>query len=271
MHFFISNVIQLTHNPFAVSFSWLGLRAKRSSQDDLFTFWAQNLSRTIIYIDGYNLYYSRLKGTPYKWLDVGMLFRDQILKPQDPSANVVCIKYFTSPVKASYARHGTASAHAQTQYHRALKSIHGDLIQIIQGFHIFVTTNMPAYVEGVEPDKQNISPVWRIEEKQTDVNLGLQVYRDAVRDQCDQQVICTNDSDLEPALQLVRQDAPSVQIGLVVPLRVNGLPGGAVSNKRLTKRVHWVRQHILDAELESSQLPNNVNTNKKPAQKPDHW
>ena len=24
------------------------------------------MSRTIIYIDGYNLYYSRLKGTPYK-------------------------------------------------------------------------------------------------------------------------------------------------------------------------------------------------------------
>ena len=24
--------------------------------------------RTIIYIDGYNLYYSRLKNTPFKWL-----------------------------------------------------------------------------------------------------------------------------------------------------------------------------------------------------------
>ena len=229
------------------------------------------MSRTIIYIDGYNLYYSRLKGTPHKWLDVGTLFRDLILKPQDPSANVVCIKYFTSPVKASYARHGDASAHAQTQYHRALKAIHGDLIQIIQGFHIFGKTNMPLHVEGEEPDKQNLVPVWMIEEKQTDVNLALQVYRDAVRGECDHQVICTNDSDLEPALQLVRQDAPNVQIGLVVPLREKGLSGDAVSNKRLTKRVHWVRQHILDAELESSQLPKNVNTNKKPAQKPAHW
>ena len=88
------------------------------------------MSPTIIYVDGYNLYYSRLKGTPYKWLDLGTLFRDQILKPQDPSANVICIKYFTSPVKASYARHGEASAHAQTQYHRALKATHGELVQI---------------------------------------------------------------------------------------------------------------------------------------------
>lgn len=229
------------------------------------------MSRTIIYIDGYNLYYSRLKGTSYKWLDVGQLFRDRILKPQDPKANVVCIKYFTSPVKASYARHGVASEHAQTQYHRALKAVHGDLIQIIQGFHIFEKTNMPSHVEGAEPDKQNLTPVWMIEEKQTDVNLALQLYRDAVRATCDQQVICSNDSDLEPALQLVRQDAPTIQMGLVVPLREKGFTRDAVSNKRLTKRVHWVRQHILDAELEGSQLPRNVNTNKKPAQKPAHW
>ena len=130
---------------------------------------------------------------------------------------------------------------------------------------------MPSYAEGEEPDKQNLAPVWMIEEKQTDVNLALQVYRDAVRGECDQQVICTNDSDLEPALQLVRQDASNVRIGLVVPLREKGLSGDAVSNKRLTKRVHWVRQHILDSELEGSQLPKNVNTNKKPAKKPDHW
>jgi hypothetical protein len=26
--------------------------------------------RTSIYIDGFNLYYRALKGTPYKWLDV---------------------------------------------------------------------------------------------------------------------------------------------------------------------------------------------------------
>ncbi|MDP2369713.1 NYN domain-containing protein [Rhodoferax sp.] len=71
--------------------------------------------RTIIYIDGYNLYYSRLKNTPYKWLDIVALFRDRILMPQDPSAEVVAVKYFTAPVMASYARHGAKSEQAQTQ------------------------------------------------------------------------------------------------------------------------------------------------------------
>jgi hypothetical protein len=76
---------------------------------------------------------------------------------------------------------------------------------------------------------------------------------------------------IEPALHLVRLDAPNVQVGLVVPLREKGLTGGAVSNKRLTKKVDWVRQHILNIELENSQLPKNVNTKKKPAQKPAYW
>jgi hypothetical protein len=57
----------------------------------------------------------------------------------------------------------------------------------------------------------------------------------------------------------------------VVPLREKGLTGGTVSNKRLTKKVDWVRQHILNIELENSQLPKNVNTKKKPAQKSAHW
>ena len=51
------------------------------------------MAKTCIYIDGYNLYYSRLKGTPYKWLDIVALSRDQIVLPQDPRSKVVAIKF----------------------------------------------------------------------------------------------------------------------------------------------------------------------------------
>ena len=36
--------------------------------------------RTIVYVDGFNLYYGAVKGTPYKWLDLGALFR-RVLAP----------------------------------------------------------------------------------------------------------------------------------------------------------------------------------------------
>ena len=229
------------------------------------------LTRTTIYIDGYNLYYSRLKGTPYKWLDLATLFRDRILRPQDPGAEVVTIKYFTAPVKAAYARHGAASPEAQAQYHRALLARDPGQMQIINGFHIFQPTSLPSYQPDVEPSKSSVSRVWMIEEKQTDVNIALHIYRDAVRGACDQLVICSNDSDMEPALRMVREDVPTAIVGLVMPLRDKDTANGKVPNKRLTALAHWVRHHIRDDELAQSQLPQNVPTKKKPASKPTHW
>lgn len=227
--------------------------------------------KTNIYIDGYNLYYSRLKGTAFKWLDLAFLFCDQIVRQQDPSAQVCSVKFFTSPVKASYARHGQASEHAQTQYHRALLAKYPDLIEIIKGFHIFQPTALPVFEHGEAPSKSKVAKVWMIEEKQTDVNIALQAYRDVARGICDQVVICSNDSDLEPALRLIREDAPHAKIGLIMPLRPQAQGDGKVPNKRLTPLAHWVRHHILDDELMRAQLPQNVPTKKKPAIKPPHW
>ncbi|MGB4115900.1 MAG: NYN domain-containing protein [Polaromonas sp.] len=229
------------------------------------------MAKTIIYIDGFNLYYSRLKGTAFKWLDLVALFRDQIVLQQDPSAQVHSVKFFTSPVKASYARHGQASEHAQTQYHRALLAKYPDLIEIIKGFHIFQPTGLPVFEEGQAPSKSKVAKVWMIEEKQTDVNIALQAYRDVARGICDQVVICSNDSDLEPALRLIHEDAPAVTIGLIMPLGAHAQGDGKVPNKRLTPLAHWVRHHILDDELMRAQLPQNVHTKKKPAIKPPHW
>ena len=64
------------------------------------------MPRTIVFIDGFNLYYSRLRGSPFKWLDIVALFRDQIVRVQDPDTEVVGVHYFTAPIKASYASHG---------------------------------------------------------------------------------------------------------------------------------------------------------------------
>jgi len=227
--------------------------------------------RTTVYIDGYNLYYSRLRGSPFKWLDVVALFRDAILAVQDPSANVVAVKFFTAPIKASYARHGADSESAQKRYHRALLLRHPDLIEVIQGFHILGTSFLPRHVPGQPPNKVELHPVWMIEEKQTDVNLARHIYRDAMRWQCEQLVVCSNDSDLEPALQMVRSDAPGIVIGLVTPLRETAKQEGVYSNKRLTALADWVRHHIRDEELAAAQLPTHVPSRKKPVSKPSHW
>lgn len=55
-----------------------------------------------VYIDGFNLYYGALKGTPYKWLNFHALCR-RILQPHN---TLVQIKYFTARVKDRPGRSG---------------------------------------------------------------------------------------------------------------------------------------------------------------------
>jgi hypothetical protein len=223
--------------------------------------------RTIVYIDGYNLYYSLLRGSPHKWLDLVALFRTQILAAQEPEATLVKLKFFTSPAKAKFAAHGRDSVTAQNEYHRALRARYGDLVEIINGFHETLAAPMLRYREP--PERTDRVKVWHLEEKQTDVNLALQIYRDAVRGAADLQVICSNDSDVEPSLLLVRQDAPEVRIGLVVPL-----PSASEDrhpNVRLMKLSHWVRHAIRPEELAAAQLPAVVPTKRKAARRPGHW
>ncbi|MDH4376612.1 MAG: hypothetical protein QE494_09955 [Ramlibacter sp.] len=53
--------------------------------------------RTVVYIDGYNLYYGLLRGTKFKWLDVVVLFQEHVL---DSAAELVDARYYTAPVLA---------------------------------------------------------------------------------------------------------------------------------------------------------------------------
>ena len=71
--------------------------------------------KTIVYIDGYNLYYGLLKGTAYKWLDL-LAFARQLL-PDDHE--VVAVKYFTS-CTLTYP-HDNAAVERQNVYLQALE------------------------------------------------------------------------------------------------------------------------------------------------------
>jgi len=98
------------------------------------------------------------------------------------------------------------------------------------------------------------------------------MYRDATKNLCDQQILVSNDSDLEFALKLIKQDFPQVALGLVIPRRKP--EKGATPrppNKGLSRHVNWTRNHILDEECAKFQLPDKIPTNKKPIIKPDYW
>ena len=224
--------------------------------------------RTIVYIDGYNFYYGRLKDTPYKWLDIVKLFEKRIVREQLPHTEIILIKFFTANIKAKFSSHGELGNQMQQRYHNALTTLYPDKIKIILGYHETNATHMPKWQDTEHVDKKDCLKVWRLIEKQTDVNIALHLYRDAQQGVADAQVICSSDSDLEPALKMIKEDGFPVEIGLVIPRKEHS---HRPPNKKLSDLASWTRSHINDEELSQSQLPDTVPTKKKAIKKPHYW
>jgi uncharacterized LabA/DUF88 family protein len=231
------------------------------------------LRKTGVYVDGYNLYYGRLRGSAYKWLDLVKLI-EGILSRRDQNESLECVHLFTAPALANFASHGEASVQAQSSYHRALKAAHGDRVVVTYGRHSYDPNGslVPEFVKGQPYDRTKRVRVWRLEEKKTDVNLAVSMYRHAGKGLYDRIILVSNDSDAEPVLEAIREDFPHITIGVVIPIRPvkTGEPERRVSGS-LTKHAHWVIRHLSDAELGDAQLREVVPTKKKAIKKPAHW
>jgi len=243
--------------------------------------------RTRIYVDGYNLYYGRLKGTRFKWLDIVNLFEQQILPtvlfapPPDAVARTMvllpcALKYFTAPILERLAK-GADSVSSQSTYHNALKQHCGQRIEFVMGHYSLYPVNLHV-VPADDPKRQpRDCPkilVWKSEEKQTDVNIALHAYDDARSGDVDHLVIVTNDTDLAPAMKMIRDRCPDVVLGLVIPTK----PGAASDanerevNVSLGQWAHWTRRYISEDELAKAQLPQVVAPNvRRPSVKPSSW
>lgn len=229
--------------------------------------------RTRIYVDGYNLYYGCLKGTRYKWLDLKNLF-DQVLAstlfeldnlPAQFSLQPLAIKYFTAPILRNFAKAADSVA-SQAQYHNALRGHLGDAIQIIEGYYDSKPARARLFEKGKPANACEMKEIWKLEEKQSDVALALHAYSDALRGEVDQVVIVTNDTDIVPALNMIRAHT-NAKIGLVVPTRdhVRNINGD------LEPLAHWTRSHLVETELAAAQLPAMVRYQQRPVHKPLSW
>ena len=225
--------------------------------------------RTVVYVDGFNLYFGCLKRKRrYRWLDVCAL-ANRLCRDQDPAAKIVSVKYFTAPVKAKLSPRGDSSCIAQQDYWLALKA-HCSNLEIIEGQFFTVSGSYHEDHADGTIDFQTKLRVIRPEEKQTDVNIALHMLADATDELCDQQVLLSNDSDCMPALRMIRQRHPSLQLGVVAPILAGG-QGRRQPSKLFRDYVDWVRSTIAEIDLAACQLPKSVPTRKRKICKPAHW
>ena len=171
------------------------------------------LLNTIVYIDGFNFYYS-LKKTPYKWLNLKKLIENII----DPSLHkILNIKYFTAVPKKS------SSAQRQDVYFRALKTLQN--IEIIYGQF------KKRQVKGKDERKNKIITVTKWEEKKSDVNIASHIIYDCCIKNIDSVVLLSNDTDLTTPLEIVKYKLKKRIVIITPTQRVKKLGDPILSRK----------------------------------------
>lgn len=162
--------------------------------------------RTIVYVDGFNLYYGCLRDSPHRWLDLDALCQRLLGKRHD----IVAIKYFTAHVKA---RPGNPQqAQRQQIYLRALETIPHLSVHYGRFF------SRKARRQLVNPPRRGprTAEVWITEEKGSDVNLASHMLIDGFRARYDVAVVISNDSDLMEPVRFVRDDLRA-PVGILNP------------------------------------------------------
>jgi uncharacterized LabA/DUF88 family protein len=166
-------------------------------------------ARSIIYVDGFNLYYGAVKGGPNKWLDLQKYF--SLLRPDD---EIQRIKYFTALIDGSHRRN-------QEDYLQALDTL--PKVDIILGKYKYKSVKCTVSGCTYAGSREFQVP----EEKRSDVNIAAHMIDDAHCNRTDRMILVSGDSDLVPAIHMVKQSFPAITITVYVPSR-NPVRGAAV-------------------------------------------
>ena len=206
--------------------------------------------KTVVYIDGFNLYYGAVRNTPYKWLDIPAVCRKLL-----PKHDIVRIKYFTARVAGRPS--DPDQPNRQQTYLRALQTLPG--FDIIYGH--FLTNHVRMPVANCPPGAQRYETVIKTEEKGSDVNLATHLVADAFRRRFEAAVLITNDSDLTEPVRIVKQELGLV-VGILNPHRH--------PSRELLKNASFMKP-IRAGVLASSQLPNPMHDAAGEIRKPSSW
>ena len=203
--------------------------------------------KTYVYIDGFNLYYGCLKGSPYKWLNIGKL--SELLFPNH---QIVKIKYFTAPIKIREHDRDHDKPNRQQIYLRALRTISN--LEIIQGSFLSHVVSMK-YADG-----SGYARVIKTEEKGTDVNIASHLINDGHKGKYDVAVVISNDSDLVEPVKIVIREM-KLQVIVVSPYEKN-----TIELKKIATLCKQIRKGVLNASQFESVLIDEVGEIRRPSQ-----
>ncbi|MGJ5048115.1 NYN domain-containing protein [Bradyrhizobium oligotrophicum] len=186
------------------------------------------------YIDGFNLYHALVKfrDDKVKWLDLAALAKRLILPATETITGIYYFSAFADWLPGPMSRH--------ERYVSALGA-----------------TGVDCYMGHFKVKDRHCKACgssWQAhEEKETDVSIGIHLLNDAYKGQYEKAYLVTRDSDLMPAVRMVRDEFPKKEIVAVAPPLMghsNDLIQVCQLKKKITPkqiRACLLPQHIRDA------------------------
>jgi uncharacterized LabA/DUF88 family protein len=147
-------------------------------------------NRMIVYVDGFNLYHGLHSSSAHRnlWLDLPKLARS--LRPQ---TSLISVKYFTASVLNE-----PAAQSRQDTYIAALTAAYPELVEVTMG----------RYQQKIRRCRNCDHPWHLYEEKETDVNIAVNLVADAAAARADTFLVMSADSDIAPAVRMAQRLNP---------------------------------------------------------------
>lgn len=207
--------------------------------------------KTRVYIDGFNLYFGAVKGTPLKWLNVVEMARLHLSGHNE----IVGTQYFSA--KLNPRPHDPNQPYRQEIYFRALRTLPN--LEIVLGHFLTRETVMPLAKTPMHGSR-NVTVI-KTEEKGSDVNLASCLLRDAYNRRMDCAVLITGDSDLLKPVQIIREEL-EMPVGVLNPQRRPCV---------VLKKHASFYKHLRPGKLRKAQFPDTLTDAEGTFHKPDRW
>lgn len=222
---------------------------------------------TNVYVDGFNLYYGGVQGTPYKWLNIRAMLED-VLAPKNLVQHV---HYCTAMVHDT--PDDVSKASRQQTFIRALETLpeftvtYGSFMTHPKRFPLAPPRDERDLNEATVIHAENAGAfesavVLRTEEKGSDVNLATLLVADAFNGRFEAAAVLSNDTDLVLPIKVVTEEL--------------GLPVGILNPRKgfhpELRKVASFRRHIHKRFIRDNQFPNVViDAEGREITKPEAW
>ena len=157
------------------------------------------MEKTIFLIDGFNLYHSianERRFNKYKWIDLSKLANNFITKKE----HIEEIYYFTALTPWSPEKTNRQKIFIKAQELKGVKIVYGEFRRKDRICRLCKKTYKT------------------FEEKRTDVNIAIHLFKLAIQDKFDKAYIVSGDSDLIPSVEAVKASFPHKQVGVIIPI-----------------------------------------------------